>query len=151
MDDVMQQRISDREGESGVAIIVALSFLSVLMIMTSVFVSNLISSSNFEASLEMQTKSLYIAEAGLTHAVWKLDRLGTEYRGESGIRFADGSFDIALENYPADPKKKIVISRARLDGYAGKRSMREIRAIVSLRVSPAGKSGVIIDSWEMMD
>jgi Tfp pilus assembly protein PilX len=137
----MCRKAVDRKGESGMAIIVALAFLVVLMIMTSAFVSNLIASSNFESALEAKTKSFYIAEAGLNHAVWKLETQGSEYQGESGISFKDGNFDIAIEAHPDDPARSIVISCARLDGYPDARTESEVRAVVS-------GGDLKIESWE---
>jgi len=147
----MYRMVCDIRKETGTAIIVALTFLSVLAIMSSAFVSNLISSSNLEASLETGAKSFYIAEAGLNHALWKLSRLGNEYKGNSGVSFADGEFDIAIEDHPKDPRKKIVISRARLNGYPDNRAVSEIRAIVSLQKSENGEFKVIAELWESVN
>ncbi len=135
----------------GAALILALTFLSVLMIMTSVFVSNVISSSNFESTFEAQTRSLYIAEAGLSHAMWKLGQLGTDYKGESGVRFADGQFDISIKDWPDNQRKKAILCTARLDGSLAARTERRIRAIVTLGDSQGGGSKVKIVSWEKLD
>lgn len=131
----------ERKGESGMAIIVALAFLAVLMIMTSAFVLNLVASSNFESSLESKTKSFYIAEAGLNHAIWKLGVQGSDYRGERGVSFADGSFDVAIQAHPDDAAKRIIISHARLNGYPDARTESEIRAVVR-------EGDLSIESWE---
>lgn len=136
--------------DRGAALILALTFLSVLMIMTSVFLSNVISSSNFEATFEAQTRSLYIAEAGLNHAMWKLGQLGKDYTGESGLRFADGRFDISITN-GRDNQKKVILCTARLDGSVAARTERKVRAIVTLGNPQGGGSKVTIESWEKLD
>ena len=140
--------VSEIRKETGTAIIVALTFLSVLGIMSSAFVSNLISSSNFGSSFETGAKSFYIAEAGLNHALWKLSQLGNEYRGDSGVGFADGEFDIIIEDDPKDMTRKVVVSCARLEGYPDDRTGSEIRAIVSLQKSEDGKFTVTTEQWE---
>ncbi len=144
----MLPKILRIRNENGTAIIVALSFLSVLAIMSSVFVSNLISSSNFQSSLERGTKGFYIAEAGLNHAMWKLGQLGNGYRGESDVKFADGGFDISIENDPGDKKRKVIISRAHLDGYPQSHPISELRAIVTLEKTEDGVHEVILKFWE---
>lgn len=138
----------DIRSDRGTAIIVALSFLAVLMIMMSAFVSNLLASSNFESSLEASTKSFYIAEAGLSHAVWKLGKQAGEYRGEAGVVFGDGSFDIEIRAVPEAPEKRIIISRARLDGYPEGRTESEVRAVVVLQGVEGGRFEIAVDSWE---
>jgi hypothetical protein len=148
MDKAMNKRLRKSGNENGTAIIVALTFLSVLAIMSSVFVSNLVSSSNLEASLETGTRSFYIAEAGINHAVWKLSQHGDKYEGESDVSFADGEFDIAIEDYPGNQNRKIVISRARLDDYPGKHTVSGIKAIVSLQRSEEGRFKVNAETWE---
>jgi hypothetical protein len=141
MDNSMPRKTVDIRSEKGAAIIVALAFLFVLLIMTSAFVSNLIASSNYESSTEAKTKSFYIAEAGLNHAIWKLGEQGGTYKGESSVPFKDGRFDIIIEAHPEYPGSKIVISRARLEGYPEGKTESEVRAVVR-----AGD--LAIESWE---
>lgn len=148
MDKAMLEETPAIRNEKGTAILVALSFLAVLMIMTSVFMSNLIASSNFESSLEARTKSFYIAEAGLNHAIWKLSELGEEYEGESGVAFEEGSFDITVEPHAEAPGKRIIISRARLEGYLEGTTESEIRVVVTLGRSEAEGFDIAIKSWE---
>lgn len=135
----------------GTAIIVALAFLSVLMIMTTLFVSNLVSSTNLQSSIEAGTKSFYIAEAGLSHALAKIDQLGDAYKGESRVAFGEGDFDVRVENHPIDADKKIIILRARLEGYPPGRSIETIRAVVKVRDSGESGSKVVVEFWEKMD
>ncbi len=133
--------------EKGTALIVALAFIAVLMIMTSTFVMNLIHSTNFESGFEARTKSFYIAEAGLHHAIWKLDTEGGAYRGESGVLFVDGNFDIEIGTHPEDASKKVVISRARLDGYPEGRTETIVRAVLTPAESDAGGFDMTVESW----
>jgi len=121
-----------KKNEKGAAIIVALTFLAVLLIMTSAFISNLISSSNQEKVLEIRTKSYYLAEAGLNYALWKLDEQGDAYKGESGVSFEDGSFDVEIKAHPEASAKRIIVSHARLQGYPEIKVESEIRAVASL-------------------
>ena len=144
----MLERKVDIASERGTALIVALAFLSVLMIMTTGFVVNLVASSNFESSFEAKTKSFYIAEAGLNHAIWKLGQQGSEYQGESGSPFEDGNFDIRIEAHPDNPSARIIISSARLDGYPDGRTESKIRAVVALEAIEAGEYDSAIESWE---
>jgi hypothetical protein len=144
----MNKRAYGTRKGGGTAIIVALSFLSVLAIMTSAFVANLVSSSKFESSLEAGTKSFYIAEAGLNHAIWKLGKLGNGYRGESNVEFAEGRFDIIIEDSPSNTKSRIIFSRARLDDYLDNRGASQIRAVVSLQNSVDGSLEVVVEHWE---
>lgn len=135
----------------GTALIVALMFLSVLSIMTTVFVSNLISSSNFESAFEAKTKSFYIAEAGLNHALWKLGQAGDQYDGETGVPFGEGYFDISVRSHSDSPDKKVVISRAQLSGYADSQTLQEVRAVLTLRDRGEGRFEVSMDSWKRPD
>ena len=134
--------------ERGAAIIVALAFLGVLMLMTTAFVSNLLASSNFEASFEAKTRSFYIAEAGLNHAMWKLGELGVDYTGESGVAFGDGSFDVEIALDPQDLDRRIIIARARLDGYPEGRTETEVRAVFDLGHLAGGNFKIAPRSWE---
>ncbi|MBI4832943.1 MAG: hypothetical protein HY801_15600 [Candidatus Lindowbacteria bacterium] len=136
--------------ERGTAAILALAFLSVLLILTSLFVSNLISSTNFESSLEAKTKSFYLAEAGLNHAIWKLEQQGTSYKGEKSVRFSAGRFDILVEDDPADSKKKVIFSVGKLDGYARNRAS-QIRAVARLKHAGGNTFHVTIDSWDRLN
>ena len=144
----MLGRKVDITNERGTALIVALAFLAVLMLMTTTFVVNLVASSNFESSFEAKTKSFYIAEAGLNHAIWKLDQQGSDYQGESGSSFEDGSFDIRIEAHPDNPSARIITSSARLDGYPDGRTESKIRAVVALEAIKAGGYDSAIESWE---
>lgn len=137
--------------DGGSAIIVALSFLSVLAIMASAFVANLVSSSKFQASLEAGTKSFYIAEAGMNHAIWKLDKLGNSYHGESNVEFADGRFDITIKDDQSNTKNKVILSRARLDDYPDNKGTSKIRAVVSLKSTGNRGLSVEIESWKRLD
>jgi len=147
----MDARIINAKGNRGTALIVALVFLSVLSIMTTVFVSNLISSSNFESSFEAKTKSFYIAEAGLNHALWELARAGDQYNGETGIPFGEGYFYVVVENHATVPNAKVVTSRAQLSGYAENRTLQEVRAVVIMRDTGEGRFEVSMNSWKRPD
>lgn len=147
----MFPKIMRIKNENGTAIIVALSFLTVLAIMTSAFLSNLMSSSNFQSSLETGTRGFYIAEAGLNHAMWKLGQLGNGYTGESDVRFAQGRFDILVEDDPGDAQRKIIISHARLDGYPERKPISKLRATVALKKMEGGELEVILERWERVN
>lgn len=147
----MGAKSTESRKNRGTALIVALVFLSVLSIMTTVFVSNLISSSNFESSFEAKTKSFYIAEAGLNHALWKLSQAGEEYEGETAVPFGEGYFDIVVENHSTALDAKLIISRAQLSGYADKRTLQEVQAVVILRETGEGRFDVSMDSWKRPD
>ena len=143
----MSRKLALIGNEKGTALIVALAFIAVLMIMTSTFVVNLVDSSNFESGFEARTKSFYIAEAGLHHAIWKLDIEGGAYRGESGVSFGEGNFDVEIEVHPEDASKKVVISRARLDGYPDGRTETVVRAVLAPAKSDAGGFDMTVESW----
>jgi hypothetical protein len=147
----MGAEITESRKNRGTALIVALVFLSVLSLMTTVFVSNLISSSNFESAFEAKTKSFNIAEAGLNHALWKLARAGDQYDGDTGVPFGEGFFDISVRSHPDAPDKKIVVSRAQLSGYADNRTLQQVRAVVILRDRGEGRFEVSMDSWKRTD
>lgn len=144
----MPLKINFIKNDKGTAMIVALAFLAVLMIMTTTFVVNVIHSSRFESGFEARTKSLYIAEAGLNHAIWKLDEEGESYGGESGVSFGEGTFDVEISAHPEDAARKIVISRARLDGYPRGKTEAAIRAVVEFQAPEAGGFDMVVVSWE---
>ena len=135
------------DNEKGTVLVVALAFLAILMMMASAFVMNLIDSSNFESGFEARAKSFYIAEAGLQHAIWKLSAEGGSYIGESGVSFGEGSFDVEIQAHPQDARKKIVISRARLDGYPEGRTDTLVRAVLAPSISEAGEFEMTVESW----
>jgi hypothetical protein len=134
---------------AGSALIVALSILGVLMIVTSAFVANVISTTNAHASLDEQTRSFYIADAGINYARWQLEWHGAEYKGESRFKFGDGYFSIAVADYPGDSQVKIVTCTSWLEGYSDKHARQSIRATVRLE-DEAGKSRADLISWQKM-
>ena len=138
------------ENTAGSALIVALSILGVLMIVTSAFVANVISTTNAHATLEEQTKSFYIADAGINYARWQLDRHGAEYKGESRFKFGDGYCEIAVADSPGDSQVKVVTATSWLEGYHDKHARQCIRATVRLK-DEDGKSRTDLISWQKMN
>jgi Tfp pilus assembly protein PilX len=141
---------SKENNAKGSALIVALSILGVLMILTSAFVANVISTTNAHANIEAKTRSFYIADAGVNYARWQLEQQGTEYKGESGFKFGDGYCDIAVADSPSDTKMKIVTSTSWLEGYSDERARQCIRAMVELE-NKGGKSKAALVSWQKIN
>lgn len=131
--------------ERGSALIVALAFLSILAMATTVFVSNLMSSSNFARGFEARTKALYIAEAGLTQALWKLEEQGEQFRGDPRVQFGGGWFSVTVEGVASDPRMRKIVSRARLDG--NETSEQVVVAMVQIE-GDQGNRTVTLLLWE---
>jgi Tfp pilus assembly protein PilX len=138
---------AERERASGSALIVALSFLAVLMILMSAFVSNVIATTGAQSRLEAQTRSFYIADAGVNYALWKLEQDGT-YKGEVDVEFGEGYFDVQIVDLPGDSTSRTIVSSSRLDGYPEGHAERQIRAIARLE-SREGKHKFAVLSWDL--
>lgn len=137
------QRIRKQEGS---ALIVALTFLGVLMMATSAFIATVLSIARAQSEDELKTRSFYAADAGVTYALWKLEQQGEEYGGEPNVQFGDGSFTIEVLEHPADPAQKLVLSKAQLNDYPAERTQQQIRAVVKLE--RAGEtSRLLLLSW----
>lgn len=138
------------KGNRGTALIVALTFLAVLMILTSAFVSNVLATTRAQSRLEAQTRSFYIADAGLNYALWQLEKQGANYTGESGFKYGDGYFDIKVSDDPTEVTKRIITSTSWLEGYSGSSTRQSLRAVVKLE-NREGRPRAILVSWDKAD
>ncbi len=118
-----------RRKQSGMTLVLALTLLSVLVIVVSALTMHLLSSMR-EAQRETTTAQLFhVAEAGVNHALARLAQ-DANYRGEKATAFGSGSFDVEIKD--ADGEKTI-----RATGH-WRNSARELSQTITVRVGAAG-------------
>ena len=118
-----------RRKQSGMTLVLAITFLGVLVILVSALTMHLLSSMR-EVQRETVTAQVFqIAEAGVNHGLARLAR-DAHYRGEKATAFGGGSFDVEIKG--ADGEKII-----RAIGHL-RTSTRELSQTITVRVGATG-------------
>ena len=140
-------------GTAGAALLVALLMLTVLGVLSSMFMMYLAGDFR-EAHLRRGSQSAFnLAEAGMEKALWELYQPGSSYRGESGTQFGEGAFTVKVLDEDEGAGRRIVVSEGCVPAVSP-RVKKTIRAVVTVdekRIRGASSSrpdAVVLLSWK---
>jgi len=85
-----------RRGQEGAALLYALTFATLLVVLTTVFVATVSQTMARVRAARRNLQALNLAEAGVERAVYALLKTKGTYLGETGSRLDEGAFSVSV-------------------------------------------------------
>ncbi len=128
--------------EQGSALITALIFITILGMLASAFLYNILATnSSFKRTSNLQV-AFNLAEAGIDKAIAELSRSSSTYSGEEDTPLGEGTFSVSVLTSEEEAGEMLIISTGYIPHSPGSKAKRTVKATVRRR-----DSSLVITSW----